>query len=157
MRIRTIVAGLLPALAAMSAAAQTPCPCGAGTRVAGADLVALLGNRTVCAAAGGEEWQEYHRGTNAAGGQLIDYKKGPTDPVDPTETVGRWSVQGEEVVYNYLGSGAYAHAVCQSGNTLSFCGQRTVTGATLRNGQVACAGSQAAQLRSSVVQRPQVR
>lgn len=117
------------------------CPCGGGTVVVGAALSTLLGGKTVCATAGGSRWQEFH---TLGGGALIDYKKGPGDPVDPTETVGSWSVTGESgnVVYNYGSGGTYQYVVCQDTSTVNFCGSGfsgiNVVGATLLNGQVAC-------------------
>jgi hypothetical protein len=127
--------------------AQATCTCG-GTRVVGNDLLALLGNRTVCAAVGNESWQEFHTGNTNAGGPLIDYKKGPNDRVDPSEPVGSWSIAANRVTYNYGAGGTYVYDVCAAtGNTVNFCGgSRNVTGATVRDGQVACSGTSAAQL-----------
>ncbi len=61
----------------------------------------VLVNNTVCAEkANGDKWQEYH----AANNDLIDYKKGANDPVDPTTTVGRWDLSARGgVCYNYGG------------------------------------------------------
>lgn len=145
MWVKSFVAGVLPILAASAALAQQACPCGSGTRVVGDALATLLGGRTVCASAGNESWQEFHSG--ASSGQLIDWKKGPQDPVDPTEAVGSWQVGNDLVTYTY-GSTSYAYSVCTvPGETLNFCSaSRNVTGATVRNGQVSCSGSAAAQL-----------
>jgi hypothetical protein len=150
--VKVLMAGVLPLVVAAGASAQG-CPCGSGTRVSGADLAALLAGKTVCAAVGNEQWQEFHGG-GGTGGTLVDYKKGPNDPVDPSTTVGSWSVANDMVSYNYGGGGTYAYAVCQSGNTLDFCGARNITGATLRAGQTACNASQAVQLRGSRPQSP---
>src|SRR5882672_137722 len=48
-----------------------------------------------------DRWQEEHR----VGGQLWDYKKGPSDPVDPSEQVGSWEIQGGNVVSSHYASG----------------------------------------------------
>lgn len=152
MWVRNFVAGVLPAVATFAALAQGACPCGSGTRVVEPQLTVLLANRTVCGSAGGDSWQEFHSGSTASGGPLIDYKKGPQDAVDPTQTVGTWGVSNDVVTYTYPSAGAYQFAVCQAdNNTLNFCGAaRNVTGARLINGQAACSGSTAAQqLRSS--------
>jgi hypothetical protein len=49
---------------------------------------------TFCVARGNERWQEFH----AESGELIDYKLGPGHPVDPTKTVGSWTVTGMQAV-----------------------------------------------------------
>ena len=150
---RVVVAAaamLLGGLVGGAAFAQDPCPCGSGTRVGTAAAVAtLLGNKTVCAAAGNDSWQEFHSGATEAGGPLIDYKLGPGHPVDPSETVGSWSVvsgagtrTGAAVSHNYGSGGTYTYVVCDAAGTVNFCGApRNVTGATLRNGQVSCSGA----------------
>lgn len=79
----------------------------------------VLRNNTVCAEKpSGDKWQEFHK----PNGDLIDYKEGPGDPVDPTTKVGTWEVPKPgrgEVCYHYgtdfnycywvhdIGSGAY--------------------------------------------------
>jgi hypothetical protein len=110
-----------------------------GTRVTNVtDLNTLLLGNTVCAANGGDAWQEFHQ----SGGVLIDYKKGPTDTVDPSETVGSWSVTGNDpeatVTYNYGSGGIYSYAIYNTGSSYDFCGATTVTDVTIKPGQVAC-------------------
>lgn len=146
MLIRILVAGLLPFFATMAAQAQGTCSCG-GTQVVGNAVQALLSNRTVCAASGNESWQEFHH----PAGPLVDWKKGPSDPVDPSETVGSWSVTGNKVNYNYGSGGTYLYDVCAaSSTTVNFCGgSRNITGATLRQGQVSCNASSPVPLTSS--------
>ena len=137
MLVRILVAGLLPLFATMAAQAQSTCSCG-GTQVVGSALQTLLSNRTVCAASGNESWQEFHH----PAGPLVDWKKGPSDPVDPSETVGSWSLGGNKVNYNYGSGGTYQYDVCVAGSTVNFCGgSRNITGATLRQGQVSCSAS----------------
>jgi hypothetical protein len=53
-------------------------------------LQSFIANATVCVARGSERWQEFHAGN----GDLIDYKRGPSDRMDPTKKVGTWSVSG---------------------------------------------------------------
>lgn len=83
--------------------------------------LALAGN-TVCAVRAAERWQELHQG----GGALIDYKRGPSHPSDPSEQVGTWSVDtaggSGRVVYNYGAGGTFTfrvHAI--AGSSYSFC------------------------------------
>jgi hypothetical protein len=161
--LRTVVAcaGLLAATAP-SAWAQSACPCGAGTRVVGKELVSLLAGKTVCGAVDGDTWQEFHSGSGAGGGPLIDYKRGPGDPVDPSKQVGTWAIAEVEtvnsfVVYDYGGGNSYGYAVCTNGGSVNFCGAspasrstqmrstpgRNVLNATLVTGQVPCPAARA--------------
>lgn len=79
---------------------------------------------TLCAASGNERWQEQHR----PGGQLWDYKKGPSDPVDPTSQVGTWSIAGNNLVHTY-GSTSYSYTVHRrqgfGANAFTLCGPQT--------------------------------
>jgi hypothetical protein len=122
---------VLPGLAVAQA-----CPCGGGVRIQQpADVATLLGNKTVCATAGSDRWQEFHAGNTIAGGALTDYKKGPNHPIDPSKVVGSWSVTGQgvntQVQYSYTGGQTYSYTVCQNGATVNFCGATNVVGATL--------------------------
>lgn len=58
------------------------------------DLMSFVRGTTFCVARGAERWQEFH----ATSGELIDYKLGPGHPVDPTKTVGTWTVTGMQAV-----------------------------------------------------------
>lgn len=104
------------------------------------DPAALLAGKTVCAAIGGDRWQEFHTGTTS--GLLIDYKRGPGHPVDPSGTVGSWSVSGSggnTVVNHTYGSVTYPYSVFNNGNgTYSFCSANPEIVATVLTGQVAC-------------------
>ncbi len=157
-------AGLALGLAALTPAAalaQTgPCPCGSGVRLAAVQIVPMLAGRTVCGRAGNDSWQEFHQGSTAAGGPVIDWKRGPGHATDPTTQVATWSVpatRGEaRVVYDYGGGTTFRFAVCdasanaatktrstQTGsNAIHLCGEgntpTNVLSATVRAGQVAC-------------------
>lgn len=103
----------------------------------------LVGGNTLCAARNGERWQEYHQGNS--NGSLIDWKRGPTDPVDPTETVGAWSAQNgsnSSLTHTYTGGLSFSWLVCQATPTtytlVSLGAAGTITGATIRGGQGAC-------------------
>jgi hypothetical protein len=132
--------GLVGGAMAQSAA----CPCGGPQNSRVNSLSTLLSNKTVCAAAGNESWQEYHQG--AGGGTLIDWKLGPGDPVDPTEPVGTWSTSADgtasaTVTHSYGSGGSYTYAMCtEPGGSYRFCSgaAAAVSGATLINGQAAC-------------------
>lgn len=87
------------------------------------DLATLLSGNTVCGVRGGDRWQEEHHPGNV----LKDYKKGPTDKIDPTTQVGTWSIGGTGantmVTYNYGTGGTYQYTVWDNGNgSYSFCG-----------------------------------
>jgi hypothetical protein len=141
---------------ALAPGAQAQCSCATNqvtNSSAGAQSlsIALAGN-TVCVAKGGERWenQEWHQGGPAVGA-LIDFKKGPTDPIDPTKGVGTWSISGTDVAtrvtYSYIFGGVGTYAVCSSksqpgpGDTIGFCTNTTsssVIAATLQAGVGAC-------------------
>lgn len=135
--------------------------CTTGTRIQGRGNVLgkLLQGYTVCKTSTNPdwvwEWQEFHQGNNN-GGDLIDYKHGPSHSTDPTTTVGSWSIttigQGndpivETVTYNYGSGGSYTFSVWDQGNggPYNFCGTSSgatdVLGATLVPGSNGCGGS----------------
>ncbi len=105
-------------------------------------LTGLIEGNTVCASIpGGDEWREQHRITN---NELWDYKKGPGDPVDPTEKVGTWSIGGgrmPSVTYTYTGGGNYTYLVYGSGllgDPHSFCGSVEIHNAYFKSGETSC-------------------
>jgi putative hemolysin len=104
--------------------------CDVKSRVTGSALITLISNQTVCATRGGDKWQEQHR----SGGQLWDYKKGPSDQVDPSEQVGTWSIASNNVTYTYTGGSSFTYSVHNDGGAYSFCtapsGAVVVSGAT---------------------------
>ena len=121
------VAGItLVGLLTQAAFAQTPCSADRLT-----DLQRLSGN-TVCGRPaagypGGEtspdRWQEQHHSNF----DLIDYKRGPTDKVDPTKKVGTWSLARNgtataTITYTYEGGSSHTYGVYVFGPAvLSFC------------------------------------
>lgn len=138
--------------------------CATGTRIQGVgpnSLQRRLGGMTVCkmnAANTDWEWQEFHRTTGGPNTpNLIDYKKGPDHPVDPTAPVGSWSIntdnpQGggndditQTVTYNYGGTSIYTFSVWAQGpggtGPYNFCSEQGATdvlNATLISGQGPC-------------------
>lgn len=121
-------------LAGISGEAMAACT---GTPVTGSDLTTLIAGNTVCATGGGEQLQEQHR----AGGELWDYKMGPTDPVDPTKQVGTWIIDTalSTVTYTYTGGPSYTYSVHGSG-PYSFCtgSAEVVGGATFQPDITSC-------------------
>jgi hypothetical protein len=120
---------VLSSLVAVGAATAQTCPANTmrvlnGTPAApntGGTLRQFFDNATVCVARGAERWQEFHQ----VGGDLIDFKRGPNHPVDPTKKVGTWTVSGEAdprsarlasdqgpVLVHTYGSTSYSFAVC---------------------------------------------
>ena len=107
--------------------------CSNGTRLAPTAISALLGGNTVCVppvTVNPMTWQELHVGNSTStNGALIDYKRGAGDPVDPSETVGTWIVNGNavgnaSVTHNYGSGGSFTYTVHGTGaigTNHSFC------------------------------------
>lgn len=108
-------------LAGISAEAMAV-DCTNATQLKNSDVATAVSGKTVCAANGGNKWQEYH----ATNFDLIDYKKGPSDPVDKTAKVGTWSTSGtgngSVVTYNYGSGGTYSYEIHLNGTQYSLCG-----------------------------------
>jgi hypothetical protein len=130
------------ALVALPAAATAACA-GPSVRVADPALTTLLQGNTVCVPVATQPTmtsQEFHQ----AGGALIDYKRGPSDPVDPTKIVGTWAITGGDrfpsVTYTYPPSGGtYTYSVWDNLNgTHSFCSPNPEIIGTVISGQVSC-------------------
>ena len=108
------------------------------------DLTALIAGNTVCAMLGTDKWQEQHR----VGGELWDYKLGPTSTTDPTERVGDWMIipgRGTDIVRYQYGSGRYYYTVHGNGvvgvgNPHSFCGTLNNDGVDI-DGAILIAGT----------------
>lgn len=81
-------------------------------------LTNLMVGSTACVAkvGGGWENQEQH-----SAGVVTDYKKGPTDPIDPTTVIGTYAIStaGDGtsglISYNYTAGGAFTYYIL--GNT----------------------------------------
>ena len=122
---------LVAVMASSLVSGQAMAACTNATRLNAAQISALLGGNTVCVpavTANPMTWQELHQGTS--GGALVDYKRGPGHPVDPSETVGTWTVNGggqgnSSVTHVYSGAGgSYTYTVHGSGavgTNHSFC------------------------------------
>jgi len=132
---RIVIAGALAVvLSAGSASAQT-CT---GTPMTSAAITSLIAGRYACAnISPTQHWNELHQA-----GKVLDYKKGPTDPIDPSDTAthptGTFAVTGSggpqttgTVTYNYGAGGTYGYNIYANGTgtnpfsatgTYSFCG-----------------------------------
>lgn len=112
--------------------------CTSGTLLTEAQISNLLANRYACAnISATEHWNELHSSP-----YVLDYKEGPTDPVDPSDTVshptGTYAITGVSgpqttgtVTYNYGAGGTYGYNIYANGSgtvpfgstgTYSFCG-----------------------------------
>jgi hypothetical protein len=99
------------------ASAQCTAPMNVGT------LQSALDGNYACGSQGSESWNELH-----SGGILTDYKKGPTDKIDPTAPVGIYTISSNnegtgQVDYTYTaGSLHFAYTVQSNGGTsYTFC------------------------------------
>jgi len=103
-------------------------------------LAPALSGMTICVGSA-NNWvnQEYLSGGTT--GPIYDWKKGPSDPKDPTAIVGQWTVVGDNVTFTYTAGGTFTFTVWrQAGGTLDFCNATTavVSGALVRSGQGPC-------------------
>jgi hypothetical protein len=98
------------------ASAQCTAPMNVGT------LQSALDGNYACGSQGSASWNELH-----SGGILTDYKKGPTDKIDPTATVGTYTIGNNkgtgQVDYSYTaGSLQFSYTVQSNGGTsYTFC------------------------------------
>lgn len=139
-----LVVGFLGLASAGSAFAQA-CPCASSPAVLINDSAALatkLGNKMACAVVGNEQWQEWHNGSSS--GPVVDYKKGPADPVDPSTSVGTFVINADATITYAYGSSTYRYAVCSegTGSTTHFCGA-ALGGRDILNARVGGSGLQA--------------
>jgi len=102
MKPTIITTALLLALGSGQAMAQLPCPTPVLT---GAQLISTLSGKYVCAArtTNSDTWNELHQGAGAGPSPILDYKRGPADPVDPSKVVGTYliNVGANTVTYDY--------------------------------------------------------
>lgn len=123
-----------------------------GSPISGSNLSDLLNGKLVCGrpvAGGNDRWQEEHITGTTKSGDLYDYKKGPSDKVDPRVKVGTWSTSGNTVryIYNrYTPSKTFSYSVFPiSGNTYSFCtgvnGTEVVRANIVTNTNAGCGGT----------------
>ena len=136
--ILTAVAGM--ALASLPAVSMAACGPPSVRVVTVAAMTTLLEGNTVCVGAQPTmEAQEFHQ----AGGALIDYKRGPGNPVDPSKQVGTWTVNPGRpnafVTHNYGGGAVYTYSVwANSEGTHSFCKVKSEVKASIKIGGGPC-------------------
>ncbi|WP_085211432.1 hypothetical protein [Methylomagnum ishizawai] len=92
--------------------------------------------------------QEYHQGNpNSTTGSVIDYKQGPSSTVDPSETIGTWSISGSGTStvlnYSYTGGPNFTYKVFDvGGGSYDFCDTNNASNVIpviyIKQGQVAC-------------------
>jgi len=114
-----LVLGLGNSLVVGQASAQT---CPGSTQLTGKNLNDLLTGRWACAnLSPTENWNEQH-----VGGLVLDYKRGPSDTVDPSDTAahptGRYNISNNgnapaTVTYNY-GGDSYGFKVYPNAGTI---------------------------------------
>jgi DNA-binding transcriptional regulator YdaS (Cro superfamily) len=96
--------------------------CSTGTKLSPSQIRSVINGRYACAnLSPTEHWNEVHTGTGiSSSGQVLDYKKGPGHPTDPSDTVahptGTYSVSPAgadtgQVVYNYGAGGTYGYTI----------------------------------------------
>ena len=141
---------LVAAIAGSLVSGQAIAAC-TSARLNAVDISKLLGGNTVCVPAVTVDpmtWQELHVGSSTStSGALIDFKRG-TSTVDPTQTVGTWSVTANpagnnaSVVHTYSGAGGtYIYSVHGSGvvgTNHSFCVGATEIVGRVKSGNGAC-------------------
>ena len=122
-------------------------------QVTGKAFDSLLSDKLVCGrpAAGStnDRWQEEHIVKTKNGGDLYDYKKGPTDKVDPRVKVGTWAASSNQVTYTYdkyTPTQTFTYSVFLiSGDTYSFCtkvkGTEVVRANIITNTNAGCGGT----------------
>ena len=135
---------LVAVMAGSLVSGQAMAACTNSTRLSGPAIITLLSGNTVCVPTvtiPTMTWQELHSGT----GLLIDYKRGPSHPVDPSETVGTWTVNGtgkgnSSVTHAYSGAGGtYIYTVHSIGGAIyEFCVGTTPITARVKSGGGAC-------------------
>ena len=132
--------GIMAALAiGLSVSSLASAQCAEGNPLTAAQITALVEGNTLCAIDGNERWQEYHE----AGGDLWDYKRGPTSTGDPTEIVGSWTITTNPDRLNHHYSGqTFPWAVCSTGGfvpSFSLSGVKDISAVFFRpGGPVTC-------------------
>jgi hypothetical protein len=137
--VRSVILVAFPLLVAGAGNAAAQC----APQMTLTQLQTLLPNATACVGTTpNATWSEWHNGTTT--GSVVDWKKGPGDPVDPTVIVGTYAIigntDGSAVTYTY-GSTTYTFTVTQgAGPVYTFCpaGGGTNLSVTIKTGQTSC-------------------
>jgi hypothetical protein len=138
MRSVILFAGVLSVAGVGHAAAQC------APQMTTTQLQTVLANNTACVGTTpNATWSEWHNGTTT--GSVVDWKLGPSDPVDPTEIVGTYAIasngDGAAVTYTY-GANNFSFTVTQgAGPVYTFCpaaGGGSILSVTIKTGQTSC-------------------
>ena len=136
MKPKIIACAILLAFGSSQAIAACP----TSGRLTGNAISTTVSGNYGCALRGvgpaAEKWNELHQGTGIPGPDpVIDYKRGPGDPVDPTKQVGTFTIVGGTnpgtIKYDYGDPGGpYTYSVTPGGasgppNVFAFCNVTT--------------------------------
>lgn len=128
MRYGTLIGGFITALVTGQAIAA--CPTAKADAASAADIQTLLTTvgRYACGTDyGGRRFNQYLVG--GVSGQVWDYKKGPTDPIDKSKQLGTYTIEatggtGPDLITYTYGSTTYSYAIRPAGSdtgTKTFC------------------------------------
>jgi hypothetical protein len=133
---RTIVFGLSLLVVGTSHVMAQNCVNASTAGMTAGQMNTLISNKYACANfSPTEHWNELH--ASAAGhGNVLDYKKGPTDPIDPSDTAGHptgtftlangpGGAQGPGTITYTYPSGSFGYYIVDnlSHPQYSFCGE----------------------------------
>jgi hypothetical protein len=100
--------------AVSSGSAYAACSATGGfSQLSAAQITTLLSGTTACYPVS----PPYENQEFLSGGNLMDYKKGSSDPVDPTKQIGGYVIDAGdanhtgEITYNYTGGANYTYTV----------------------------------------------
>lgn len=119
-----IVVGILSLALGTTEALALSCPTvptsgSAGTYLTGAQIRGLIGNRYACVGTfPNATWNELHGGTFS--GPVTDFKKGPSDAVDPSKQVGTFAVTATSFPGNVPGPGYITYTYANGGGTYDY-------------------------------------
>jgi hypothetical protein len=116
-------------------------------QLSGNQIASLLGSRTACVPPAGPPWQNQEAHTGTTSGNIVDFKKGPSDPIDPSKTIGTYSISGGSgngtITYSYTGGGTFSYTVFgtppfNTPKTYDFCAGATPLAVAVKSGSGGC-------------------
>jgi hypothetical protein len=94
-----------------SASAYAACSAATGySQLMGTDIATLLVGSIACYPTA----SPYTNQEFLSGGSITDYKKGPSDPIDPSKVIGTYVIQNGRngsITYHYSGGPSYTYTV----------------------------------------------
>ena len=117
MKPNIVTLAILLAFGSSQAVAAPPCASTTPPALTGEAIRALVSNKYGCAQRGNERWNELHQGSTLGPHDVQDYKKGLTDPVDPTRVVGTYTITDNganspgTILYDYGPAAKYRYVV----------------------------------------------